>query len=82
MEKLFDSLITPILLYCCEVWGLFCKLYDSESFEKLNMKFIKEILGTHCKSMNVACRAELGRLLLKTKNHFLMLQILGPYYFR
>jgi hypothetical protein len=28
------------------------------------MKFIKEILGVHCKASNVACRAELGRLSL------------------
>jgi hypothetical protein len=25
--------------------------------EKFHMKFIKEILGDHCKASNVACRA-------------------------
>ena len=31
------------------------------------MKFIKEILGVHYKATNAACRAELGRLPLKSK---------------
>ena len=34
------------------------------------MKFIKEILGVHCKASNVACRAELGRLSLWAKISF------------
>ena len=32
------------------------------------MKFIKEILGVHCKASNVVCRAELGRLPLWVKS--------------
>jgi hypothetical protein len=32
LEKRFDSLILPISLYCCEIWGLEpalkCKEYD------------------------------------------------------
>ena len=64
LEKLYDSLVVPISLYCCEVWGndLMSRDNDSNPFELLHSKFIKEILGVHCKTSNVACRAELNRL--------------------
>jgi hypothetical protein len=45
---------------------------DSDPFEKLHIKFIKEILGIHCKASNDGCRAELNRTHLKSK-------ILDPY---
>jgi hypothetical protein len=67
LEKLFDTLISPILTYCSEIWSVFSNLQDSEPFEKLHLKFMKEILGVHCKASNDACRAELGRLLMKSK---------------
>ena len=67
LEKLFDSLIIPIITYCSEIWGIFSNFKDSEPFEKLHLKFIKEILGVHCKTSNDACRAELGRIPLKGK---------------
>jgi hypothetical protein len=44
------------------VRGVYLDPRDSSSVEKFHMKFIKEILGVHCKASNVACRAELGRL--------------------
>ena len=31
LEKLFDSLILPISLYCCEIWGLESALKCKES---------------------------------------------------
>ena len=67
LEKLFDSLISPIILYCSELWGVDLPLKDSDPYEYLHLKFIKEILGVHYKSTNVACRAELNRLPLKAK---------------
>jgi hypothetical protein len=70
LEKLFDSLVTPILVYCSEVWGVYLDPGDSSIVEKFYMKFIKEILGVHCKASNVACRAELGRLSLWAKISF------------
>jgi hypothetical protein len=70
LEKLFDSLVTPILLYCSEVWRVYLDSGDSSIVEKFHMKFIKEILGVHCKASNVACRAELGRLPLWAKISF------------
>ncbi|NYT28737.1 MAG: hypothetical protein H0A76_13340 [Candidatus Thiodubiliella endoseptemdiera] len=44
--------------------------------EKFHMKFIKEILGVHCKASNVACRAELGRLPLWAKISFSCIKFL------
>jgi hypothetical protein len=40
LEKIFDSLVTPILLYCSEVWGVYLDPGDSSIVEKLN--FIQE----------------------------------------
>ena len=71
LEKLFDSLVSPILLYCCEIWGLDINDKDTSVIEKFHMKFIKEILGVHCKAANAACRNELNRLPLKAKIQFL-----------
>ena len=70
LEKLFDSLVTSILLYCSEVWEIYLDPGDSSIVEKFHMKFIKEILGVHCKASNVACRAEFGRLPLWAKISF------------
>ena len=67
LEKLFDTLVTPILLYCCEVWGVDISTDDTSLIEKFHSKFIKEILGVHCKTTNAACRAELGRLNMKSR---------------
>ena len=73
LEKLFDSLVTPILLYGSEVWGVNTTFKDSDPFEKLHIKFIKEILGVHCKASNNGCRAELNRFPLKNKILFSIL---------
>ena len=64
LEKLFDTLVSPILLYGCEVWGI-NNVKGTDPQEKMHVKFIKEILGVHCKTSNDACRAELARLPLK-----------------
>ena len=67
LEKLFDTLVSPIILYGSEVWGAYSNLKDSDPFEHLHIKFIKEILGVHSKATNVACLAELNRFPLKEK---------------
>ena len=72
--KLFSSLVSPILLYCSEVWRvhLLGRLTNIEIFkkklfniisnvEKLHIKFCKRVLGVHSKSTNLAVIAELGR---------------------
>ena len=67
LEKLFDMLINPIILYGCEIWGIDSKFKDTEPFEHLHIKFVKEILGVHSRATNAACLAELNRLPLRVK---------------
>jgi hypothetical protein len=64
--KLFYSVVVPVLLYGCEIWGV-CLLGKISSFElfqmrffsvvnkmeSLQLKFFKRILGVHSKSTNL-----------------------------
>lgn len=68
LEKVFDSMVLPILLYVSELWGIesatnFSKA-SSFMYEKFHIKFIKEILG---KTTNSACLSELNRLPIGSK---------------
>ena len=68
LEKLFDKFpVSPIILYCSELWGVDLPLKDSDPYEYLHLQFIKEILSIHYKSTNADCRGELKRLPLKSK---------------
>lgn len=77
LEKLFDCLICPILLYCSEIWGAVCAFKDSDPYEHLHIKFIKEILGVHSKTTNDACRAELARTPLRSKIQYSIVNFLN-----
>ncbi len=63
--KIFHSIIKPILLYGCEIWGLKFKLnyesWDKNPVEIFHLEFCKNILGIHRNAPNLGCRAELGR---------------------
>ena len=54
---LFDSLVVPILLYGCEIWGF----ENNSMIEKLHLKYCKTIL--HVKKSTPSCMVygELGR---------------------
>ena len=67
LEKLFDTLVVPIILYGSEVWGARSTFSDSDPYEHLHLKFIKEILGIHSKATNTACLAETNIASLHTK---------------
>ena len=58
MLKLFDSCVTPILLYGCEVWG-----YENNTdiIENVHTKFCKFIFGVYKMSRNMPIYGELGR---------------------
>ena len=49
--KLFDSLLSPILLYCSEVWASFDYMdlnkWDACEIEKMHLNFCKRILGVN-----------------------------------
>ena len=53
--KLFDYIVTPVMLYCSELWGITCTEKDTNPYEYIHLKFIKEILGVHSKTSNDAC---------------------------
>ena len=72
--KLFDTLVKPVALYNCEIWATdnvnrlikydskkVYELSENDQHERLHTKFCKGNLRVKCKSVNIACRAELGR---------------------
>ena len=50
---------------------------DSDPFEHLHIKFIKEILGVQCKTTNVACLTETNRIPLYFKIHLSAIKFLN-----
>ena len=63
--KVFDTMISPILTYNSEIWGVYTKpefnAWDSSQIEKTHLQFCKRYLEVSNKASNIACRAELGR---------------------
>ena len=60
---LFDSMVTPIMLYGSEIWGA-----DNHSpYEVEHTKFCKQVLGVSYRTSNIKARAELGRYPLQIK---------------
>ena len=57
--KIFDTMISPILTYNSEIWGVNAKpdfkTWDGSQIEKAHLQFC------------IACRAELGRFPLNIK---------------
>ena len=69
--KIFDSIISPILLYNSEIWGAYEKndynKWENSQIEKVHLRFCKLYLGVNRKATNVTCRGELGKFpLLRT----------------
>ena len=71
INKLFDSLVKPILLYGSEIWGASCKYLLKGNFInyllKSNMKYelflsniCKHMLGVKKRASHLGCKAELG----------------------
>jgi len=64
-NKIFDMMISPILTYNSEIWGVYVKpdfkSWDSSHIEKTHLQFRKLYLEVSNKASNMACRAELGR---------------------
>ena len=67
--KLFDSMISPILLYCSEAWIAFDYVdfdkWDKCEIERSHMDFCKRILGLNRSTSNILTRGEMGRYPLK-----------------
>ena len=50
--NLFDSLISPILLYACDFWGPL-KLPSNNPVSNLQMRILKEIIGVGKQTTNI-----------------------------
>jgi hypothetical protein len=55
--KLFDSLIAPILVYSCEIWGF----ENKQGIEKLHLQFLIKILNLRNNTPNYMVYGEMGR---------------------
>ena len=68
-SKIFDTVITPILTYGAEIWGIFSKFdfekWDQTPAEKVHLRFCKLFLGLNRKASNYAVRGEMGRIPLQ-----------------
>ena len=56
--QLFDSFVSPVLEYGCEIWSKGKKI---EEIEKIQLKFLKMILGVKRSTCTNAVYAEIGR---------------------
>ena len=61
--KLFDSLIEPILLYSCEIWGF----ENLAILEKIHLQFLKRILSVRSSTPSFMVYGETGRYPLEIK---------------
>ena len=59
--ELFDTLVIPVLLYGCEIWGI----ENTACIEKFHTKFCKLLLKLSNNTANCIALGELGRLKLK-----------------
>ena len=66
--KLFETLISPILLYGSEIWGVDTNVaLDRDPIESIQTKLCKMLLGVNKNASNNACRCELGRYPIRMK---------------
>ena len=63
--RIFDGMVSPILLYNSEIWGAYANndftKWDKSPTEKAHLKFCKIYLGVNRKASNIASRGELGK---------------------
>ena len=59
--KLFDSLITPILVYSSEVWGF----ENKQGIEKMHLQYCKRILNLRSSTPKFMVYGEIGRFPVK-----------------
>ena len=62
MSDLFDSLVVPVLLYSCEIWGF----EEKAMIELFHIKFCKQIMKLNKNTAKFMASDELGRVRLKT----------------
>ena len=75
--KLFDSLVKPVLLYGCEIWGSIAKS-PKNVINKFVNKFYKTLLGVPQHTSTAGIHAELGRFPIFTN----IQQAMTKFWFR
>ena len=55
--RLFDKLVTPVMLYACEIWGFHASL----AIERVHLRFCKWLLKVNNATTNEMIYGELGR---------------------
>lgn len=82
--KIFDNIISPILLYNSEIWGAYTNIdfnkWDKTPTEKTQLKFCKIYLGVNSKTTNIACRGELGKYPLLIPIHKKIIKYVSHIY--
>ena len=73
--QLFDSIVTPILLYGSEVWGF----ENISNVEKIQIRFYKLLLGLNGSVSNVVTFGELGKFPLRVLCKERILKVSGPF---
>ena len=69
--KLFDALISPILLYGSEIWRVDCnEQIEKDPAELVQTKFLKWLLGVNKYCSNSVCRAETGKFPIKIEAQY------------
>ena len=63
--KLFDTLVKPILCYGCEVWSIVANKSDLDKLERIQIGFLKRLLGVQIQTSNLHVLADSGRYLLQ-----------------
>ncbi len=58
-RKLFDTLVRPILCYCCEFWYVLGGKAALDDLERIEISCLKVLHGVHTKTLHVL--AEFGR---------------------
>ena len=65
------ALISPILLYGSEIWGVDCNdQIEIDPAELVQIKFLKWLLGVNKYCSNNACRAETGKFPIKIEAQY------------
>ena len=63
VSQLFDVMVSPVLLYGCEIYAP----YPHFEIERIHLKFCKYLLGVSSRTTNVMVYGELGRMPLEIK---------------
>ena len=67
--KLFDTLVKPILSYCCEIWSVHGNATALAELERVQIGFLKILLGVPGQTKSLHVMAEFGRYPLKLSWH-------------